>query len=233
MIQTDFIAERKLWDVYHKGYLSKGWDIRLSLREWINEQKQLLASPGARQDFKELVEAGCAEIVLAGILLAMRSTPKLQRLWSDHGGSPDKRQQFREKLQGACDALESVIGTEDSLHEDEFAAIGRISPGRLVLELRLLSELSVLPELLAGSLRVYSLQELCRFVLVGYVRRATGNWRDRNCSALIGVAESAPEYGEVNQRMWRNRNFKVRITDGLETFSSFLFAMGKAIDLGT
>ncbi|MEP7352781.1 MAG: hypothetical protein ABI824_06075 [Acidobacteriota bacterium] len=228
----EFGPERELWQTYLSIHLEKGLDLQVAWARWIVEQRELLPSPGARSDYIELVESGCDETILATIVYALRSSGTMGQFWNHLAGPPEQRIKFREKLEAACDAIELFVGSAEPLPEEGFTEIGRIAPTRLVAELRILSRVSELAELLASDLRVRSLEDLFRLLLVSYVKRSTGRWRDRNCSALIGEVIRSQDYDEVAQRMWRHRNFD-RLPEGFKKFTAFLFAMGRVVDLQT
>ena len=59
--------EVALWNSYRQVHLAKGIDVTL-YGELAAEQKQSLTSPGAREDFTELCEAGCLQLALAAIV---------------------------------------------------------------------------------------------------------------------------------------------------------------------
>ena len=110
-----------------------------------------------------------------------------------------------------------VIAAEGENQKADYAAIGRVPPSRLVSEVRFWATMIKIDLKLADELQVYSLAELTRYLLVGYVRRATGTFCDRNVSGLTGAIVDSPDHNEVAQRMWRYRNY-----NRLETHLSWI-----------
>ena len=70
---------------------------------------------------------------------------------------------------------------------------------------------------------------VAKYLLVGYVEKATGRYRDRNTATIIGEILGPVGYDDVAQRMWRHRNY-TRLHGNFSGLVSFLFAMGVVID---
>ena len=63
----DLPEEVAFWKSYRETCRAKKIDAVKGFMDLAEEQKQELTSPGAREDFIELCEAGCLQLVLAGI----------------------------------------------------------------------------------------------------------------------------------------------------------------------
>jgi hypothetical protein len=72
-----------LWHAYREGRRAKGIDIAQFYEDLAAEEKQRLKSPGAREDFTELCEDGCLQLVLAAIVALFRFSPRLENLWTE------------------------------------------------------------------------------------------------------------------------------------------------------
>jgi hypothetical protein len=87
-------------------------------------------------------------------------------MWALIGGPPEGRRKAIRALENAAATLEVIFGrtigvdAEDERTGKEFAQLGRISPRRMIAELRLYSRLINLPELLAVDTEAHSLEEV-------------------------------------------------------------------------
>jgi hypothetical protein len=219
-------SAQDLWDTLRPMMLEKGLDIEQRLNAWSAVERQKLASSGARTDFDELCEAGCAPQVLALIIALLRYSPKLTGLGTVVLGDPDKREKAFRSLERASTALEEIFGETLTLEDEkvraDFLRIGRVPPSRLVSEIRFYAKLLAFAEWLPAELQLNSIVELAKYILAGYVERATGRFCDRNVSALIGDTVGPADHNEVAQRMWRYRNYE-RLKVNFQGFPELLF----------
>jgi len=227
-----FEAGQALWDAHRKILLKRGVDLDKAFAEWAERQGQKLASPGARTDFAELCRHGCTPQVLAAIIALFRFAPRVERLWAEMIGHPRKRQKVTRALEKAASMLEEVFGefiaAEDESQRETFADLGRIPLSRLVSEVRFYIRFLNLAEGLAEDTETRSIREVTNYLLASYVKRATGRFRDRNVSALLGELAGSVDYNEVAQRMWRTRNYQ-RLEKHFSKLTDFLFTMGVVI----
>jgi hypothetical protein len=98
--------EVALWKVYREARQAKGFDIAKFYNELAEEHEQRLTSPGAREDFTELCEAGCFQLVLAGIVALLRYSPLLEGFWTEMMGHPENREKATRALENAAQTLE-------------------------------------------------------------------------------------------------------------------------------
>jgi hypothetical protein len=206
-------SARDVWDTYHQMMLAKGINIEEALAAWTAEQRQRLASPpGARTNFDELCKAGCVAHALALTIALIRLSPKLSAFANVMLGDPSKREKTLRSLENASAAFEDIFGVALALEDEDtrthFVKLGRLPPSRLVSEIRLYAKVLKLAERLPYDLEVDSLTELTKYLLAGYVERATGRFCDKHVSVLIGDIVGSADYNEVAQRMWRYRNYK-------------------------
>ena len=86
----------------------------------------------------------------------------------------------------------------------------------------------VLAKKLSVDTETRSIRDFLKYILAGYVKRATGRYHDKGVSALLADVAGPPDYNEVAQRMWRLRNYQ-RMEKYFSIFTDFLFAMGVVI----
>lgn len=219
--------EVALWKGYREARRAKGLDIAKLYTDLAEEQKQRLASPGAREDFTELCEAGCLQLVLAGIVTLLRYSPLLEGFWAEMVGHPENREKATRALENTAQTLEklfnSVIASENEGKNVEFAKIGRLPVSHVVSELRFYIKWFNFASSISADTETRSPSELSKYLLSSYVRVMTGRFHDRSVSGLVGEASVSPEYNEVAHRMWRTRNYE-RIDKHFSWMTRFLVA---------
>lgn len=201
-----------LWTFYCEILIKRGLDPRHALKQWTAQQEERLASPGARDDFKQLCVNGCVAEILAILLAFLRWSPQIEDFWSKLYGSPNDRRRVRRNLEKTAKAIEGLFALPIGLENDEviskLSAIGRISPGRLASELKVYARMLGFMDNVPRETQTRSLADFGKFYLTEYIKQATGRFRDRNVSGLIAEAIGSADYNEVAHRMWRSRNFK-------------------------
>jgi hypothetical protein len=202
---------QELWTVHAEILQKRGYNLDELLREWTQKQSANLPSPGAQADFKELCANGCVAPILSALVVLLKWSPRLETFWEQIYGNPDKRRKAVRSLEKAASELERLfsfsIALEDAEMAGKFGELGRISPARLVAELRFYARMLDFMNRLPKETNTRSLIEFSKFLLTDYVKACTGRFRDRNVSALVGEITGQPDYNEVAQRMWRHRNF--------------------------
>lgn len=227
--RDDYREARALWNAFRETRQARGINIDQLFSEWAAQEAPKLASPGAREDFAELCQNGCNAKVLAAIIVLIRYSPRLEVIWAMIVGSPEKREKAKRALENTAGILEEIFGTaEEEKDRAEFAKIGRIPPSHMVSELRLYGRVISLAELLSVDTEAYSLGEVAKYILTSYVTRVTQKPHDRNVSGLMAEACNTPDYNEVAQRMWRNRNCE-RLEKHFAKLTEFLVAMSAAM----
>ena len=223
---------QELWNACRQMMARDGIDLGAVWWKLIVEQTQWILSSEARRDFEELCEAGCVPLVLASIIGLIRHAPRLKTLWKVMLLHTKERMKMAAVLEEAAAVLEAlfreVIAAEDENQKGDYAAIGHLQPSRLVSELRFWATIIKIDLKFADELQVYSLAEFTKYLLVGYVRRATGTFCDRNVSGLTGAIVDSPDHNEVAQRMWRYRNYN-RLEKHLSSLPDLLLDMGNEI----
>jgi hypothetical protein len=221
-------AMKTLWIYYRKTFLARGVDPAQSAIR----QKNRLSSPEAIACVEELCKDGCALELLVGILGLFRLSPWLERVWSATVGDPKKRKKVSRVLEKTVsmfeDVFRDILAAEDDSVREEYSNFERIPLSRLVSELRLYVSFLNLGENLLAEMETRSFQEFLKYVLAGYVKRATGRYHDRSVSALLSDVVGPQDFDEVAQRMWRSRNFK-RLDKRSSKVIDFLFTLGIAI----
>src|SRR5258708_30372704 len=112
-----FESVQRLWDAYATILQRRGLDLQLAVGDGTERLRLSLSPPGARADFDELCEKGCAGSVLAFLVFFMRFSPKIRKLWSEMVGEPAKRQDAIRAFQRAVDAIDNIF--EDLVKADD------------------------------------------------------------------------------------------------------------------
>src|SRR5216684_1271730 len=221
-------ALQNLWNVYCGIWSKRGRDLPDALKQWALQQEERLPSPGARVDFQELCAKGCVAEILAILLVGLRWSPKFEDFWSQFCGSPNDRRRVSKNLEKTAKAMEGLfellIRFEDDEVTSKLTELDRIGPGRVVSELRLYAGLLNLTDSISRETQTRSLADFCKFAITEYAKLATGRFRDRSVSGLIGEAIGPADYDAVAHRMWRFRNFK-RIGAHFQKLSDLLLAI--------
>jgi hypothetical protein len=93
------------WKTYREICRSKKIDAVKVYMDLAEEEKRNLTSPGTREDFVELCEAGCFQPVLVGLVMLLRRAPRLQAFWTEMVGRPDNREKTIRTLESAAQIL--------------------------------------------------------------------------------------------------------------------------------
>jgi len=185
---------------------------RIDPARWAQRQVRKLAWPEARACFIELSKKKCTPEVLAAILALYRHSALFQRIWTFLVGDPRKRQRVSNALEKAAlmieDVFQDVLAAEDDDVRAQYVDRGRIPLSRLTSELRFYCGFLGMAESISSETETHSLREFLKYLLVGYIKRATGRFHDREVSALLAELDDAPNFNERAQSMWRSRNYK-------------------------
>jgi hypothetical protein len=226
----------ELWTVHAEILQKRGYNLDELVRDWAQKQAANLSSPGAQTDFKELCANGCVAPVLSALVVLLKWSPRLETFWEQIYGNPDKRRKVVRSLEKTSSELERLFSFSIALEDAEMAAkfgeLGRISPSRLVGELRFYARMLDFMNRLPKETNTRSLTEFSKFLLTDYVKATTGRFRDRNVSALLGETTRQPDYNEVAHRMWRHRNF-ARMKSHYSRLGELLLNIGRAVSSRT
>jgi hypothetical protein len=220
--------EREFWDLYREMYQSKGVDIDDFYRAAVEEWKKELLEHGARTDFAELTMTGCSPVILGLLIAFTRYCPQLKNFWEHTIGDVKEREKAKRELEGAAARLERIFAltlTADDNMKEKLARSRFLMPSELISQLRLYVRLITLGERLMADPGIRSLGEFAKYLLAGYVKRATGKFCDRNVSGLLADLVGPISYDETAQRMWRRRNY-AHLDKHLSTMVDGLNAMG-------
>jgi hypothetical protein len=221
---------QQLWDALREALQKDGINVGELWCNLVLEQLRWLSTSEARTDFDELVEAGCVPLLLATTIGLLRVSPWLQEVSKVMFGSTDRAQKMKIALERAAAAIEDGFGDFIAKGEENLAIVfgktGYLVPSRLVSEIRRYAMLVNGSQVLAKEFELHSLTELTKYLLVGYVKRATGRFCDRSVSGLIGEIVGSPDYDEVAVRMWRSRNYE-RLDKNLSSLPDLLHDMGQ------
>lgn len=232
-IQTnDYEPQQKLWDAFAELFRAKGLDPGKAIADWAERQAKKLTTIDARKAFRRLCEHGCVPQVLVTILAVIRHAASIEAYSTLVLGHVQDRQRASRSLEKAARALESLLSelmrTENEQARRLFSRMGHLPPSQLIRELRLYARIFDVFELLVRESRARSIQEVCRYLLVSYARRATGKYHDSETSALFAELCGPPDYNDVAQRMWRLRNYK-RLEKSFSILADFSLAAGVVI----
>jgi hypothetical protein len=228
----DLPEEVAFWKSYREICRNKEIDTVKLYMDLAEEEKRKLGSPGAREEYIELCEAGCFQPVLAGIVMLLRYAPRLEAFWTQMVGRPDNREKASLSLESATQTLENlfsgVIESENEGKIPELERIGRLPVSRVINELRFYIRLVNSASSISSETEIRSPTELAKYLVSSYVRRMTGRFHDRSVSGLVGEVSGPCEYNEVAHRMWRTRNYD-RIDKHFSWMTRFLVAMSVVI----
>jgi hypothetical protein len=228
----EFDAWAALWDAHGEILAARGIDLKKLASTWAEQTKRKLADPGAQSDFKELCEVGCSPIVLAFLLGIMRFSPELPELWSQVAGPPEQRRKISLAFERTAETVEDAfrdLMKADFKMPSSLTAKGIVPPTAVAESLRFYSRVLNLDASLASEAEARSGEELAKYMLVSYAKKATGRYRDRNIATIIGEIFGPVDYNEVAQRMWRSRNY-VRLDKNFDWLTGLLFAAGVVMD---
>jgi hypothetical protein len=229
-------AIENLWKSYSTIYQNRGIDLARLITDWTTGEVEKLPIPGARLDFWELCDLGCRTELLVAIIALVRLGPEVEKFWKWVVGGPYQREKLKRDLERAARTLDQMF---DELTTDEseqlkaaLARTGQMSPGHLAEQLRMYAGFATFAEYLSEQTSARSFEEGPRYLLVAYVKNATGNFHDRQISSLFGSATGSPEYGEEAQRMWRLRNYS-RLDASLSTLADLVTAVSVVLSSNT
>jgi hypothetical protein len=225
-----------LWEAYGLILRARGFDPGQASAEWAARQAQKLTTIEARVAFGRLCECGCVPQVLAAILALLHHAPGFKTLWEELLGNRRERQRVVRNLLKTSGMLEDTFGgfiaAENGLMQRPFLELGHLPPSRLISELRFYVQLLHVIEWLAKHSEIRSLEEVSRYLLTSYVKRATEKFRDSDTSALLAEIVGPFDYNDVAQRMWRLRNYK-RLDKRCFEMTNFSLAAGVVIARST
>jgi len=230
----ELAEELAFWNTYREVCRARKVDIARLYSEWAAELEQGLTSPGARENFTELCEAGCFPQGLAALVLLLRYVPYLEKFFTEMVGQPSYRDKAARSLENAAQTLETLYAGFIALGKDaeneQFTKLGRIAISRVVSDLRFHVKFINAAQLLKTDTETRSPAEVARYLLTGYVRRMTGRFHDECLSGLVGeIVKGTDDYNDVAQRMWRSRNYK-RLEKHYSWMVKFLVAMSVVIE---
>jgi len=205
-LETEFLY----WKIQQKKWRSMDIDPQAFLKSLVTDELNRLDSPGPRQDFIELCNAGCVPIVLAGVTGLLRYSPRLAKFWENMAGQTDECDKAIRSLEKTSRLIRKTLGQFDLDNEiagQRLSAIGRLPPQKVVSELELYIRLFGFTKSIRKETGTHSLEEVIKYVLSDFVKRLTRRFHDRNTSGVIAGITGKSEYNEIAHRMWRLRNF--------------------------
>jgi hypothetical protein len=220
------------WQVLCSVYDSRGIDLRKLLNAATKSKPEWLSTRRYRADFEKLHNAGCSEVALLIALWIIRSAPSWSNTWRVVVGGKRDRSQLISALEKAASALEDLQNSFDVVlsRQKKLASPAtvpsRASDSQLTSQIPDV-ELSPIPapHAIIGALKTYSRvlkgfnevakrtkinspEAFGRYLISELVKTATGEYHDKEVSALIGGAVGEARYDEVAHRNWRFRNYK-------------------------
>lgn len=233
MAEVDqFDEEAAAWDVFAEIWEARGVNLNKAVKNWAAREIAALKAPGAQTDVRELCDEGCSPAILSCIQAAMRFSPELPSFWSHIAGPVNERRKVARALERIAKTFEDsfqIAISGDMKLPQRLTSQGIASPKMVVASLRFYSKILNIEQTLTSTGETRSGLEVTKYLLVGYVAKATGHYRDRNTASIIGEILGRSDYDEVAVRMWRHRNFD-RLDGNFAGIVSFLYAMGVVID---
>jgi hypothetical protein len=203
----EFKEIQGFFDVYRKIDKARGIDQEQLFAFFAEWEMKGLSSPGARTDFVTICQHGCYAPVLAAIVASFRAFPQVEQFWTEVICKGDKRRKAVNTFEKAASVFEEmfrdILPLENENLKQNFIRLGRIPLSRLISELRFYVRFFNLAEGLGAGAETRSLQEVSRYLLAAYVKKATGRFHDANVSGLLAEVIGPADYNEVAQRMWR------------------------------
>jgi len=225
------------WKVYCSIHAGKGLDVPELIRSWAAAKRKSLAKWSTETTFDELCQHGCSSISLAVALSAIEVSQQAASRWQRTVGPKRRRDQIIRSLTKAATALEEVHEKFiDTTLQDLSASLDpdlrrllsldpllpegqRLTPewpevapaphpATIVRALRFYARFFGMVEALSAETQAHSAESLPKYLLSAYVKQATGDFHDREMSALIGSALGTGIYDETAHRMWRSRNYE-------------------------
>lgn len=176
------------------------------LHAWAEHLLKELGDAGATQEIEELLRAGCKLVPLACVAWLSMKLSRFPDTFYTAVGDHDRISKMVQQFEDAAllfDGLSRGISQPES--HDWFTAFAVPSPAQMAANLRLYKSLDFIKVLFSG-LNLRSGKDIERHMPVSYVRHATGEWHDREVSALISAFTGTP-LDEGTHRAWRNRSF--------------------------
>ena len=218
-------------DVLCSIYGSRGIDLCKSIDDTTTTKTEWLSRWGCEADFKTLRKAGCSEVSLVTALWIIHSGPSWSNTWQVVVGSKRHREQTIFALEKSASALEhldnsfdvalsrgrgrrwqmkspeatNAVFSEANLGESKSRSIP--SPLVLIRALRMYSRFLKGFVDVATRTGIHSPEAFGKYLISEFVKTATGDFHDREVSALIGGA-LGELYTEDAHRVWRSRNYK-------------------------
>ena len=220
---------RELWCAFAEVLNECGVNLLSIAENWANETKNKLREYGADFEFEALCRSACSAVALAATLKALEVFPVFAATWGSILGPRHQRDRFIKKLNEAADAIDALAlaaGVDDGsvfrLWPKRDTA--PIPPHKLTRSLRTYAGTLGMVQALTRETEIRSPQDLPRYLITGYVCRATGRWHDREVSAIIAAVGEREDYDENAHKMWRTRNY-ARLEKYYHGFAELLCAV--------
>jgi hypothetical protein len=220
--------EQELWNLMREVRREQGIDLDGFLREAVEHVTLKLPLPGPRADFMELEQAGCSPVVLGLLVALIHYTPTVKQFWETAVGIPNERRKAKKELEATANRLKRIFASTlnaDHRIKEKLSRSPILMPSQLISQLKLYVKLITFAERLAEKSEVHSLDDFAKYLLAAYVKRATGNFCDRQVSGVLAGLIGPTSFDDTAQRVWRRRNY-ARLETHLSRFADMLNAMG-------
>jgi hypothetical protein len=228
----EFREIRELWNVLCSISASQGVDAGNLALGWAKAKRNSLLKWASENSFDELCNAGCSPVSLAISLWAIQACRRWQKTWRVTIGSVRRRDQIVRSLENAANNLEELQNSfYGALLEDLRESSNDIetgdndihslnaehtwpsyapgpSPSTTIRALHLYARVLGFFDTISEETQAHSAETVSKYLISGYVNRATGKFHDPEVSALIGSALETGTYDETAHRMWRSRNYE-------------------------
>lgn len=172
------------------------------ISSWADRYLTKLRQNGAALELEELLAAGCKKLSLAMVLWTAVNFAKVPDKFYELMDAKDKLAQMTRDLEAAAQVFD-WLALEPSM--ENFSAFAP-SPTKMAKHLRDYQLLNVAIPTAYKAMNIRSPRDLERHIPTAYIREVTGEWHDRETSALIAAA-TGKDLDEGAHRAWRNRSF--------------------------
>jgi hypothetical protein len=199
-------AFQPLISLYAGIFARRGFDLAMVSQRWADGYLRTLGEGGAGLEIEELLRAGCKRLPLAVVLKVGMFLARLPEVHSEMMGSPPQLERLIQQFKATASVFEG-IWQDLSFDGPPEWPIGAIvpSPHDMAKYLHYYECINFVPSLFE-AMNVRSARDIERHLPTAYVRTATGNWHDREVSAIISVVTNS-NLDEGTHRLWRNRSF--------------------------
>jgi hypothetical protein len=188
------------------------------------------------KDVERLSSRGLHSETVVLCMMFINSAPKFDSALSKVSSDGSKRERERDtrvieeclELASRLDGIyREIEGSE--IFQPLLSASVIIMPDQLALSLKIYGVLLNAIHLFRGILGANSAQEMSKYALAAVVKRVTGEFRDREVSAITGAALERDDYDETTHRVWRIRHLERLEEETASNLPTYLHALNNLL----